>query len=130
MAKNKQFKPALLSPLNLSEITHPFAAPLGYWPHAYALGVMAREKGNAVDELRVGVADPKGPQQTMAASVVRPERNRSVDAPALHCLHCLSRQELRELFAPDVPERRAFPETPVPHPALRDEQGHHPCNPR
>jgi hypothetical protein len=45
----KQFKPALLKPLNPSEVRRLLAASLHYWPHAYALCVMACEQGDPVD---------------------------------------------------------------------------------
>lgn len=48
----KQFKPSLLKPLNLPEIKHLLAATINYWPHAYALCVMACEEGKAVDAER------------------------------------------------------------------------------
>jgi hypothetical protein len=48
----KQFKPPLLKPLNLSEIKPLLAATINYWPHAYALCVMACEEGNAIEAER------------------------------------------------------------------------------
>ena len=45
----RQFKPTLFKPLNLSEVRHLLAEGLSYWPHAYALCVMACEEGNMVD---------------------------------------------------------------------------------
>ena len=48
----KQFKPSLLKPLNLVEIKHLLGDTINYWPHAYALCVMACEVGNAGDAER------------------------------------------------------------------------------
>jgi len=45
----KQFSPPLLKPLNVSEIKGLLSADLNYWPHAYALCVMACEEGGASD---------------------------------------------------------------------------------
>lgn len=42
----RQFKPALLNPLNIVEIKNMLTDSIDYWPHAYALCVMACEAGN------------------------------------------------------------------------------------
>lgn len=42
-----QFKPSLRAPLNVSEIKRLLNATINYWPHAYALCVMACEEANA-----------------------------------------------------------------------------------
>lgn len=48
----KQFIPSLLRQLNLAEIKRLLAASTSYWPHAYALCVMACEEANAVEAKR------------------------------------------------------------------------------
>lgn len=48
----KQFKPSLHNPINVSEIKSLLDATNNYWPHAYALCVMACEEGNAGDAQR------------------------------------------------------------------------------
>jgi hypothetical protein len=48
----EQFKPSLCNPLNISEIKSLLDATMNYWPHAYALCVMACEEGNAADAKR------------------------------------------------------------------------------
>ncbi len=44
-----QFKPSLCAPLNISEIKNLLGTTMNYWPHPYALCVMACEEGNATD---------------------------------------------------------------------------------
>ena len=46
---SEQFTPSPLRQIDLSEIKRLLAANTGYWPHAYALCVMACEEGNAVE---------------------------------------------------------------------------------
>ena len=48
----EQFKPSLRNSLNISEIKSLLDATMDYWPHAYALCVMACEAGNADDATR------------------------------------------------------------------------------
>jgi hypothetical protein len=48
----EQFKPSLCTPLSVSEIKSLLGATMNYWPHAYALCVMACEEGNATDAER------------------------------------------------------------------------------
>jgi hypothetical protein len=45
----EQFKPSLCNPLSVTEIKGLLGATMKYWPHAYALCVMACEEGNASD---------------------------------------------------------------------------------
>ncbi len=45
----RQFKPELLSPLNVDEVKSMLFSSLDYWPHAYALCVMACEANNLPD---------------------------------------------------------------------------------
>ena len=42
----RQFKPSLVKPLNLQEVRNLLEASIDYWPHAYALCVMAAEAGD------------------------------------------------------------------------------------
>ena len=44
----KQFNPRLLEPLDPSEVKILLTAAMNYWPHAYALCVMACQEANAV----------------------------------------------------------------------------------
>jgi len=44
---SKQFNPSVHAPLSLFDVQRLLAASLNYWPHAYALCVMACEEGNA-----------------------------------------------------------------------------------
>ena len=48
----KQFKPSIPGPLVVAEIKQLLEASLGYWPHPYALCVMAAEAGNKADAER------------------------------------------------------------------------------
>jgi len=48
----RQFKPALLNPLNVTEIKGLLAISLSNWSHAYALCVVACEAGNLMDAER------------------------------------------------------------------------------
>lgn len=48
----EQFRPSLRKPLSVSEIKNLLSATPNYWPHAYALCVMACEEGNATDAER------------------------------------------------------------------------------
>lgn len=48
----KQFRPGILCPLRLNEVKSLLAEALEYWPHAYALCVMAAEAGNRAEAER------------------------------------------------------------------------------
>jgi hypothetical protein len=48
----EQFKPSLRHPLKVSEIKNLLDATVDYWPHAYALCVMACEEGDVGDAER------------------------------------------------------------------------------
>jgi hypothetical protein len=48
----EQFKPSLRFPVNVSEVKSLLDATMNYWPHAYALCVMACEEGHAGDAQR------------------------------------------------------------------------------
>lgn len=45
----KQFKPALLQPLNTDEVKSLLLSSRDYWPHAYALCIMACEASNLTE---------------------------------------------------------------------------------
>jgi hypothetical protein len=48
----EQFEPSLRSPMNVSKIKSLLDAASNYWPHAYALCVVACEEGNSTDAQR------------------------------------------------------------------------------